>query len=1073
MIKKYKILFCKKIAIRLPNKFIRLFYLFYMKQIAKSPVIYRISIYFLLIFSLSLFSLNGFATTAQIANQLNEQGYVLLINTDTESSPWSNSIIDTATELLMSKTTPSLYTEHMNLLLVDSMSGLEEYKKHLFDKYGDTPPKALIILGTGAWTALKEQIKEKWNTVPILLYAEQCFTGPIKSYLKREGISDTEKKPLINDIKSYNLKIVYRPNYIEETVALMVRMMPEINELAFISDQRYTSAENRKTVEKVINNHYPNIKLRYITEGEVSSDSLLSSIRSFNQHTGILYLSWFQRKYQNETRMLSTNLYTTLGSFSSQPIFTLSDIGINNTLAGGYMISQKEVKEKIALSLLSMLSIKKDKGTPFQYAGNPTNILNYQNLKNKGIDPSLFPSDAIYYQKPEHVFQKYKYQILSVVFFIILIITYMGMKIKHNNREVRLLLKYQNLFDNMPISFMQIKMLRGKDNKYYDCIIQNVNPLFEKDFMSKDKVLGKKASEFDNIPYIKFIDICQYIKDNKVCLSYPFYYKKLNKSYDILVARSEQDDLMNIFYIDNSKLHATQQQLSTTNHKLSLALEIANITPWKWDLENKVIIYDENRSAKPENEKEEKKKIVKNLIIPEDEYFSMIHAEDRNKVKKACQELIDGDKDIAIEEYRLYDSSETFDWIETKATVDKRDSSGKPLSLVGSSLLITERKNMEMDLVQAKDRAEESSRLKSAFLANMSHEIRTPLNAIIGFSNILATTEEEKDKKEYLSIIEDNNSLLLQLIGDILDLSKIEAGTLEFVNSDVDLNQLLKDIEMSSKLKAETKNIEISFVSQLPDGHILTDKNRISQVVTNLINNAIKFTSDGSIKFGYNLNKDNQLYFFVSDTGLGIAKDKLESVFRRFVKLNNFFQGSGLGLSICQMIVQTMGGQIGVESEEGKGSTFWFTIPYQPGNTRLAKDKKEHNLISVNSDKLTILIAEDNPSNFKLFESIFKNNYNIIHAWDGIEAVSLFKENSPHLILMDINMPNMDGYEATKEIRKISEDVPIIAITAYAFASDEQRIMESGFDAYAPKPINIAQLKEKIVDLMSKRLLFI
>ena len=216
------------------------------------------------------------------------------------------------------------------------------------------------------------------------------------------------------------------------------------------------------------------------------------------------------------------------------------------------------------------------------------------------------------------------------------------------------------------------------------------------------------------------------------------------------------------------------------------------------------------------------------------------------------------------------------------------------------------------------------------------------------------------------------------------------------------------------------------------------------------------------------------MYFYVADTGCGIPKDKQDSIFGRFVKLNSFAQGTGLGLSICRTLVDNMGGKIGVESEEGKGSTFWFTLPYKEASNIIEKaPQKEIQTIAIEKDKLIILVAEDNESNYKLFESILKYDYHLIHAWDGQEAVNLFKEYNPQIVLMDINMPVMDGYEATKEIRKYSAKVPIIAITAFAFASDEQRVMESGFDGYMPKPINANLLKAQLKDIMQKRIILL
>ena len=377
-------------------------------------------------------------------------------------------------------------------------------------------------------------------------------------------------------------------------------------------------------------------------------------------------------------------------------------------------------------------------------------------------------------------------------------------------------------------------------------------------------------------------------------------------------------------------------------------------------------------------------------------------------------------------------------------------------------ILIDKQKEDEIELRKAKDKAEESDRLKSAFLANMSHEIRTPLNAIVGFSNLLTMAEDEEERNEYINIISSNNELLLQLINDILDVAKIEAGTLEFIDSEIDINALLSDIEQSSRLKAP-EGVQISFVEKMPYCIIMSDKNRLAQVITNFINNAIKFTKEGSIRFGYR-HKDDKLLLYVRDTGCGIEPEKKDLVFNRFVKLNSFAQGTGLGLAICQMIVKKMGGEIGVESQLGKGSTFWFTLPdtvihgidVQSIKTAVNEDAVIDN---TNPKKATLLIAEDNESNYILIRAVLKE-YDLLHAHDGNEAVRLYREHRPDLILMDLKMPDMDGYEATVEIRKEDSDIPIIAVTAFAFSEDEQRVKQSGFNGYAAKPIKPAELKK-------------
>lgn len=239
---------------------------------------------------------------------------------------------------------------------------------------------------------------------------------------------------------------------------------------------------------------------------------------------------------------------------------------------------------------------------------------------------------------------------------------------------------------------------------------------------------------------------------------------------------------------------------------------------------------------------------------------------------------------------------------------------------------ITDLKIMERKLRLAKEEAEESNRIKSAFLANMSHEIRTPLNAIVGFSSLLVQGENPEEREQYMAIVEENNELLLQLISDILDLSKIEAGTFDFVKQELDVNQLCEDMVRTMKLKAKP-GVEVVFDHRLPECIIVSDRNRLNQVIANFMNNAIKFTSTGSIRLGYGQAETNLLRFYVADTGIGIIQEKQAEIFDRFVKLNSFVHGTGLGLSISKSIVEQLGGTIGVESESGKGACFWFTLP--------------------------------------------------------------------------------------------------------------------------------------------------
>ena len=307
---------------------------------------------------------------------------------------------------------------------------------------------------------------------------------------------------------------------------------------------------------------------------------------------------------------------------------------------------------------------------------------------------------------------------------------------------------------------------------------------------------------------------------------------------------------------------------------------------------------------------------------------SHFHPDDRRMMLRFFDQVLIREASHLRRDVRILREDGTYTWTRVNVMVrDFRPEDGI-IDMVCVNYDITELKETERKLIAARDKAEELDRLKSAFLANMSHEIRTPLNAIVGFSSLLTETEDMKDRKQYMAIVQENTELLLQLISDILDLSKMESGAFEFVKSDTDVNLLCSEIIRCLRMKVPA-GVELVFEECLPGCHVWADKNRLNQVISNFINNALKFTFSGSITLGYYRQTDGYLRFYVRDTGMGIPKNKIKTVFDRFVKLNSFVHGTGLGLSICKSLVEQMGGTIGVESEEGEGSCFWFTYPYQ------------------------------------------------------------------------------------------------------------------------------------------------
>src|SRR6056297_636298 len=382
------------------------------------------------------------------------------------------------------------------------------------------------------------------------------------------------------------------------------------------------------------------------------------------------------------------------------------------------------------------------------------------------------------------------------------------------------------------------------------------------------------------------------------------------------------------------------------------------------------------------------------------------------------------------------------------------------------------RDEAEKNLLEAKMKAEESDKLKSAFLANMSHEIRTPMNATLGFTELLTMPDSSissEEKQNYIKLIHNSGNNLVQLIDDIIDISKIEASQLKIIPKPCDINQTLTDIYESYieiKKQKGKENIDLSINLAEPKQNVitLTDPLRLTQIISNLIDNALKFTDEGFINFGYETQKSDTLLFYVKDSGIGMDEKKKELVFERFRKIEDnktkLYRGAGLGLAICKSLIKLLGGEIWVESYLGSGSSFYFTIPYK----KVKKNQKKNDISRHNTDynwlNKTILVAEDEQANYFYIEEVLKKtNARLIRATNGKEAVKEVKKNQKiDLIIMDIKMPEMDGYEATKQIKTFNKDIPIISQSAYAMPSDIEKGYLLGINEYITKPVQPKKL---------------
>ena len=571
-----------------------------------------------------------------------------------------------------------------------------------------------------------------------------------------------------------------------------------------------------------------------------------------------------------------------------------------------------------------------------------------------------------------------------------------------------------------------------------------------------------------------------------------YYFKCIMQPYD--------GDKVLCQYRDITARSNVKLQLERTNYELKEIQKAAQIGQWKYSSREKTFYYrGYNGIVCTEEERSINFQDYYETILSEDlpAVNTWMEANRRELLKEYIEYRILLEGQVYYMRQQCYlrneeeDGNIVLEGYIQKIMVESEDFS--PI-IVSIEWDITQLELMRRELIESKEKAETSDKLKSAFLANMSHEIRTPLNAIVGFSRIISESDNAEERREYYEIVDANNERLLQLINEILDLSKIESGIVEFTYGPVRLHTLCKEIHDAHVFRCP-QGVELRFDSPDEALSIHSDKNRIFQVFSNLIGHAFKFTTEGSVSYGYK-QEGERVVFYVKDTGLGIEPEKLGRVFQRFAKLNNFAQGTGLGLSICKTIIERLGGEIAVSSEVGTGTTFTFWLPLenviqdtetgtnshlpgeavgtQPSEVLPAKEdtprpkeettEKEEDLrtTAVETEKATILIAEDTDSNFDLLNAILGRKYRLVRARDGMEAVTMYDEVNPDLILMDIKMPNLDGLEATRIIRQLSAEVPIIAQSAYAYEHDRNAAEEAGCNDFISKPIAQEKLKEKI-----------
>ncbi|MBN2662359.1 MAG: PocR ligand-binding domain-containing protein [Bacteroidales bacterium] len=595
----------------------------------------------------------------------------------------------------------------------------------------------------------------------------------------------------------------------------------------------------------------------------------------------------------------------------------------------------------------------------------------------------------------------------------------------------------------------------GFDEEKYLAALDNT-PVFTEEQIKKNANFFVKLTEIigrEGLKNLINIEQSKQLEVEKIKL------KEINEEYATLIEE---------YKTQNEEFVKAKTRLEESKARFDLAMSASKDGIFDWNLITNEIYYSpgwKHMLGYKNNELPNDFSIWEKLTKPEDAVKSW----------KMQQELINKLRDRFEFEFKM--KHKDGHWVDilsrAEAVFDLND---KAIRIVGTHVDITERKRAEIELLLAKEKAEESDQLKTVFINNMSHEIRTPMNGILGFSKLLNKENLSPSKrKQYINIIQNSGNQLMRVIDDILEISKLGTKQIKLLEKEICLNDLLLELFSIFDIKAKENKTPLYFIKGLSDTEstILTDETKLNKILSNLLENALKFTNSGFIEFGYQL-KNYDLEIYVKDTGIGIKTEMQEKIFERFLQeekeLSKNVGGLGLGLSIAKENAELLGGKITLISEKGKGATFFVTIPYKPVNKDKTKSNAEY--IKTKQEKYTVLVVEDEEVNYLYIETLLEDeielNCNVLHAKNGKEAVKICKENYDiDFVFMDLKMPLMSGFEAAKIIKEFRPDLPIVAQTAYTTDEDKEKALSSGCDDFISKPIS----EETLYGILTKFLL--
>lgn len=1048
---------------------------------------------------LSLMSITGgYAQTDSLTNiskfgDSNGKTY-LIINSYNENAPWTRSVIAPITYLIAGRDGLRAELFNLNSTLVTDSVTYNRVRTQFLKYYANEKVDYVAFIGQLAFT-FRSEVKEMWGDIPMLLVTRDLTVAEPEFYFSGgTDIIKNEDFRSLNSIRTdYNFTTIYLPDYYKSTVDLMCNLIPDMEEFVLFSDVDYYNRHLSNNIEIYLMEEYPGIKYKWIEANEDNDLYLQYYLSHKTPKTGLLISNWFYEK-RNALGYPSLVMGALRLLFSSvNPIFTLRYAYLNLGATGGVFSDPELMHSDITTTVSDILDGISPRDIPFYCNEDKQTVMKYPLMKEYGLKTSNCPADTMYIDKPLSFWQKYYWQMIVGTLVLIMIIFVFVRRTMAQKQEIEILKRHKRFVDIMPIPYAKAKLKYNHSMEVVNIEFTSYNEAFE--------VILEKNRE-KNKPYILFPKTMLIEKISEMLttdkpLSFIHHFEKSDTYYKITLciidrkkkAKREYANLIDIFAIEFTKSFKDENELRELTQRLDLSLSMANIIPWEWDIPKEMLYFEatdlfrryDNRNIGSDPSKKDW------MAEPYAEYMSMIVREDKEKFRNVKEQILLGNIEEFHIEYRLKvarQGKECIEWMDMNGAVSERDANGMPIKVIGSSLVTTERKNQEMELIEAAEKAGHADKMKTLFVANLSREIRTPLSAIIKYTDLICNTDDANKQKGYRRIITHNNEVLRVLINDMIEFAQNETDDLDLHESIVNINVLILTVGESIR-DCLQKGVVLNHTFAMEHCFARIDSQRVSQVLMNLLTTACKYTSEGCVTVGYAI-RDEFIHFFVKGSGTDIAYEYHCDIFNNGEDFaDQIVDEEDLGLAKSVSLVEFMGGYVGLDSNgEGEGSTYWFNIPYDPVDVNIDEvdsseveieeseavdaetDDMDQCFVSMTDNPL-ILVADDVDSNFEMLKSLLPENYEVIHAKNGHEAVDMCRESKPDIVLMDVNMPGLDGYNALAEIRKSGNLVPVIALSSYLCATDRKRILSRGFDDVLSRPITA----EAIIDAINKFIL--